>query len=209
MNNYDLSLSFEQYYKTRSLELRNFLVMKNIRLVNKILYNIFNIKSGFSHKKDDMHSQGVLGLIEAVEKYDPHRNIKFSTFAYFYIKGRIYDGIRKETWFSNEYRKAEDKDKIRVNNLVDFNDNLCDNYKDESINQEEIVFNNYLREKLEKEIKLLSPKLQDILYKHYYEEKTHVEISKDYKVVHQRIAWLLRKARSYLKKQLIINPLSV
>ncbi len=44
--------------------------------------------------KDDLIEAGILGLIDAVDKYDPEKNCKFSTYARFRIKGAIMDELR-------------------------------------------------------------------------------------------------------------------
>jgi RNA polymerase sigma factor for flagellar operon FliA len=41
-------------------------------------------------------------LIEASRRFDPTRGIQFKTFAYYRIRGAIYDGIRKMAWFEKE-----------------------------------------------------------------------------------------------------------
>ncbi len=48
---------------------------------------------------DDLVAFGRLGLVEASRRFDPSRGILFKTFAYYRIRGAIYDGIRKMSWF--------------------------------------------------------------------------------------------------------------
>jgi RNA polymerase sigma factor for flagellar operon FliA len=55
---------------------------------------------------DDLISNGVLGLLDAVDKYDPARNVKFSTYAQFRIKGAMLDSLREMDWVP---RSARDK----------------------------------------------------------------------------------------------------
>lgn len=49
---------------------------------------------------NDLVGYGRIGLIEAVERFDPTRGVSFKTFAYYRIKGAIYDGLRQIGWFS-------------------------------------------------------------------------------------------------------------
>ena len=49
---------------------------------------------------DDLIGYGQLGLAEAARDFDPSQNIKFTTFAYYRIRGAIYDGMYKMSWFS-------------------------------------------------------------------------------------------------------------
>jgi len=47
---------------------------------------------------DDLHNTSVIGLIDAIEKYDPEKNCKFKTYAEFRIKGAILDQLRSQDW---------------------------------------------------------------------------------------------------------------
>ncbi len=47
---------------------------------------------------DDVMCYARLGLLEAAERFDPSMNVDFKTFAYYRIKGAIYDGLRKSGW---------------------------------------------------------------------------------------------------------------
>ena len=48
---------------------------------------------------DDLIGYGQVGLAEAARVFNPDVNVKFSTFAYYRIRGAIYDGVSKMTWF--------------------------------------------------------------------------------------------------------------
>lgn len=50
----------------------------------------------------DLEGFGRIGLIEASRRYDPSRGAHFKTFAYYRIRGAIYDGIRKMAWFEKD-----------------------------------------------------------------------------------------------------------
>ena len=47
---------------------------------------------------DDLIGYGELGLTEAARDFDPDRGVQFSTFAYYRIRGAIFDGLAKMTW---------------------------------------------------------------------------------------------------------------
>ena len=55
--------------------------------------------------KDDLISSGVLGLIDAVDKFDPGRAIMFKTYAEFRIKGAMLDELRSMDWVPRSIRK--------------------------------------------------------------------------------------------------------
>ena len=49
---------------------------------------------------EDLVAYGQMGLAEAARDFDPARGTQFSTFAYYRIRGAIYDGLAKMSWFS-------------------------------------------------------------------------------------------------------------
>lgn len=54
---------------------------------------------------EDLVSAGIVGLLEAIERYDPSMNATLSTFADFRIRGAIIDEIRSMQWASKDARK--------------------------------------------------------------------------------------------------------
>ena len=54
---------------------------------------------------DDLISVGVLGLIDAVEKYDAYRGAKFKTYAEFRVRGAILDELRAIDWVPRSVRR--------------------------------------------------------------------------------------------------------
>ncbi len=56
---------------------------------------------------DDLIHSGVLGLMDAIEKFEPARNIKFKTYAELRIKGAILDGLRDLDWVPRSLRRKK------------------------------------------------------------------------------------------------------
>jgi len=54
---------------------------------------------------DDLVSYGIFGLIDAVDKFEPERGIKFETYAVSRIKGAILDGLRSNDWVPRSVRQ--------------------------------------------------------------------------------------------------------
>lgn len=64
---------------------------------------------------DDLVSSGVIGLMDAIDKYDPTRDNKFKTYAEFRIRGAILDELRAQDWVPRSIRdKAKLLDKTMV-----------------------------------------------------------------------------------------------
>ena len=53
----------------------------------------------------DLISSGVIGLIDAIEKFDPSKNVKFETYAEFRIRGAILDELRSLDWVPRSVRQ--------------------------------------------------------------------------------------------------------
>ncbi len=104
-------------YKSQQSKMaaRNALVEKNYALVKKIAFRICNRLPG-QVDVNDLISAGVMGLIDAAEKFDPNRHKKFPTYAEFRIKGAILDELRALDSLprttrskANKLKKARDK----------------------------------------------------------------------------------------------------
>jgi RNA polymerase sigma factor for flagellar operon FliA len=54
---------------------------------------------------DDLNSSGLIGLIDAIHKFDPSKNISFKTYAEFRVRGSILDELRSLDWIPRSIRK--------------------------------------------------------------------------------------------------------
>lgn len=64
---------------------------------------------------DDLFSAGVIGLMDAIEKYDPGRDNKFKTYAEFRVRGAMLDELRNQDWVPRSVRESnKQEDKARV-----------------------------------------------------------------------------------------------
>src|SRR6476620_7981069 len=64
---------------------------------------------------DDLVSSGVIGLMDAIDKYDPTRDNKFKTYAEFRIRGSILDELRAQDWVP---RSVRDKAKLLDRTMI-------------------------------------------------------------------------------------------
>jgi len=62
-----------------------------------------------SFDKGDLRSLGIMGLYDALHKYDLKRNVKFTTYASIRVHGSIIDGLRKEDWLPRTLREKANK----------------------------------------------------------------------------------------------------
>lgn len=94
---------WREYKEVGTVEKRNDIVLQYTDLVKKIVLHFKGSYNNYS-QIDDMINQGMIALIDAVEKFDPHMGNKFETFASLKIKGAIIDFMRKQDWVPRNQR---------------------------------------------------------------------------------------------------------
>ncbi|PLR84236.1 FliA/WhiG family RNA polymerase sigma factor [Bacillus canaveralius] len=99
---------WNKWVQHRDAQAGNLLVKKYIPLVS---YHVQRIAVGLPKivSRDDLRSLGMIGLYDALEKFDPDRELKFDTYASFRIRGAILDGLRKEDWLPRSTRDKAKK----------------------------------------------------------------------------------------------------
>ncbi len=94
----------EEFFTSRSPELREKLVLQSVPLVHYLLGRM-GITQERGTDYEDLAHQGLMGLIEAVDHFDPKFNTKFSTYASLRIRGKIMDYLRTTDWMPRSARK--------------------------------------------------------------------------------------------------------
>jgi len=79
------SIMIREYQKTKNTDIRNNIITINIRLVHKVVNRCYRDAIDPSYDREDLVADGILGLIEAVERFDLSMNLQFSTFAHWWI----------------------------------------------------------------------------------------------------------------------------
>src|ERR671918_1264890 len=99
----DTQVLWQEYRRTGSREARDKLILKYAPLVK---YVAGRLGSGLpAHVEEgDLVSYGLLGLMGAIERFDPERDIKFETYAIARIKGAIIDELRSMDWVPRSVR---------------------------------------------------------------------------------------------------------
>ncbi|MGA9746303.1 MAG: FliA/WhiG family RNA polymerase sigma factor [Nocardioides sp.] len=99
---------WKEYQQSGDAALRNRLVMQYAPLV-KYVAGRMRTRMPDTVDQDDLVSDGVLGLLDAVERFDPGRGLTFQTFAVPRIRGAIIDGMR-----SMDFVPRSVRDKLRA-----------------------------------------------------------------------------------------------
>lgn len=84
---------WNQYTKTSSPALREKIILQNVPLVRYVMGRLALPELGID-VYNDLVSQGILGLIDAVDRFEPKRGLRFSTYAALRIRGHILDALR-------------------------------------------------------------------------------------------------------------------
>ena len=95
---------WELYKSTGRPELQEKIVIKYLKLVHFLAHRLVSYSTP-TLDREDLYSAGVIGLLEAIERFDLSKNVTFKTFATLRIKGAIIDEIRKFDWVPRSVRK--------------------------------------------------------------------------------------------------------
>jgi RNA polymerase sigma factor for flagellar operon FliA len=93
-----------EFLVTRSPELREKLVLQSVPLVHYLLGRM-GLTQEMGSEYEDLAHQGLMGLIESVDHFDPKFNARFSTYASLRIRGKILDYMRTADWMPRTARK--------------------------------------------------------------------------------------------------------
>lgn len=95
---------WHQYQETKSSQIRERILEHYLSLV-KLVAGRVAIGLPQHVDRDDLESNGFFGLLEAIERFDPDRGIKFETYAVARIRGAIIDAIRALDWVPSTLRQ--------------------------------------------------------------------------------------------------------
>ncbi|MFD2116804.1 FliA/WhiG family RNA polymerase sigma factor [Paenibacillus yanchengensis] len=99
---------WQQWREQGDLEARQQLIETYLPLVDYVT-NRMAIGLPKNVIRDDLASNGVMGLIDAIEKFDYLRGLQFETYASFRIRGSIIDGLRQGDWVPRSVREKAKK----------------------------------------------------------------------------------------------------
>lgn len=93
-----------EYKKTRSPSIREFFIKQYAPLV-KYVAGKLAVGMPESVEFDDLVGFGVFGLLDAIDKFDAEKNVKFKTYAVTRIRGAIFDELRSIDWVPRSVRQ--------------------------------------------------------------------------------------------------------
>ena len=99
---------WEEYGKKRTPELHEKIIIEYAGLV-KLVAGRLSMYLGYNVEYDDLVGYGTFGLIDAIDKFDYTKGVKFETYASLRIRGAILDQIRKMDWIPRSIRQKQRK----------------------------------------------------------------------------------------------------
>ena len=107
---------YARAYKRTAVDDREEILTDFLPLIKHVAYKLVR---GFDDDTliEDLISAGVLGLLEAMDKYDAVRGTKLNTFAYLRIRGAMVDELRKRDWFPRSARTKAKKVEAAIRKL--------------------------------------------------------------------------------------------
>lgn len=97
---------WDEYSKTKSPEVRENIILEYAPLV-KVVAGRLSMYLGYNVEYEDLVSYGIFGLIDAIDKFDCLKDVKFETYASLRIRGAILDQIRKMDWIPRTIRQKQ------------------------------------------------------------------------------------------------------
>ena len=99
---------WEEDAKAKSPEIREKIILEYAPLV-KVVAGRLSMYLGYNVEYEDLVSYGIFGLIDAIDKFDFLKDVKFETYASLRIRGAILDQIRKMDWIPRTIRQKQKK----------------------------------------------------------------------------------------------------
>ena len=116
MKTADKEKLWDAYRQKKTQETREQLIIEYAQLV-KLVAGRLSMYLGHNVEYDDLVSYGIFGLIDAIDKFDLEKNVKFETYASLRIRGAILDQIRKMDWIPRAVRQKQKKIDEAIKNI--------------------------------------------------------------------------------------------
>ncbi len=94
---------YNEYKSTKNIAVRNKIVMSYSYIAQVSAFQLRGI-ADTTAQVEDMINQGILTLIDCVDRFDISRGIKFESYAYMRVRGGIIDLVRKQDWIPRRVR---------------------------------------------------------------------------------------------------------
>jgi len=222
------AMLWKKYKKSKSSSLKEALIKQYLRLVYYVIHRT-ELKGANLLNEQDFYQFGILGLNEAIERFDPNYGVKFETYAIPRIRGMILDELRKLDFIPRSYKESVKKELDEENARRRENDQ-CEltitdylrEYQKLSLSQQvgeeedtvldllpgdgespmDIVEKKDLKEIILKEINKLPERQKLVITLYYFEEMNYQEIADLLNISVSRVSQLHTEVINKLRKKL-------
>ncbi len=177
---------WSEYKDKDSLDARQELIYRYQPLVCKIV----TILKPSEQVYLDLFQEGVVGLVEAVERFEPQRGFKFSTYARFRIRGRALTFLQKH---AKHPQNMSESDQLAL---------LMQNLKDESADPDEHAQDSYLLDRIYECVRELPEKEKNAFVAVVLKEEEPKDVAKRMKISRSYLSRLLKKSWKRIRDML-------
>ena len=100
---FDIAKAFELFRMTKDMKLRERILMHYITLARQVAGRMI-ISLPRSVELEELVSAGLMGLVKAIDRFDPAVGVKFETYAIPRIRGAVFDSLREMDWAPRSIR---------------------------------------------------------------------------------------------------------
>ena len=200
MNAAERERLWADFLKKPTAELRERIIVEYAPLV-RIVAGRLSMYLGYNVEYDDLVGYGIFGLIDAIDKFDINKDVKFETYASLRIRGSILDQISSDELLNWQTQ-------LKITNVVSLNEYVEQGMEptmdargnSHFIQPEDAVAEEELKKVLGESLQVLTEKERKVITLYYYEDLTLKEISNVLEVSESRISQLHTKALMKMKK---------
>ncbi len=222
------AMLWKKFRKTKASELKTALMKQYLRLVHYVLHRT-ELKGAELLNDQDFYQFGILGLSEAIDRYNPNYGVKFETYAIPRIRGMILDELRKLDFIPRSYKEnvkkelEEENKRRRANNLTELtitdylreyqklslsqqwgedDDTVLDFLPSKEETPQEIAERENVNEIILKQLSKLPEKQKLVITLYYYEDMNYQEIANILNISVSRVSQIHTEVINKLRKKL-------
>ena len=179
----------------------------------KFVFDIAKHYTGRGLPISDLISEGNMGLLKAIDKFDESRDVKFISYAVWWIKQSITDAIRRNKLISTvEIDPMQSNDAVMEKSVADEEDEKIGGARDTSFSNESeerrIELNRLQSDTIEELLKVLSKREREIIESYYglgmNEELTLLEIGKKFNLSSERVRQIKCSSLKKLRTRILL-----
>ncbi len=207
LTEHDVERLWAQWAKLRDVDTRNLLACHYLPFVKQIAGQ-FERKLPVSYR-GDLYGFGVVGLFNAIDRFDVSLGYRFETFSYRRICGAMNDGLRDFDWLPRNARRFPERalQKVvcvdfqsRPDHGPSFQDRFAD--PDSYAALERLDLEGDYEEVAEAIALDLEPRERIVILAHYFERRTLADIGRELGVTESRVSQIHRQALRRLRSNL-------